>query len=170
MSSFSNTDKDYWILVHVSGSIFKPFIVQNNSQPAGQVIMAIPSPVLANVASPVAMAAVPSGSAQSSTGTSTSVAYETNRVAKASAGILYGVAGYNSLASAQFIQFHDAAALPADAAVPVFILSVAATSNFSVDFGSYGRPFLSGIVICNSTTGPTKTIGAANCWFDARYV
>jgi hypothetical protein len=73
------------------------------------------------------------------------------------------------LGSAQFIQLHDAAALPADTAVPEVFITVPASSNFSIDFGQYGRTFVNGIVICNSTTGPTKTIGAANCWFDVQY-
>jgi hypothetical protein len=100
---------------------------------------------------------------------SSSVAYETNRVVKAAAGALFGLSGYNSKASAQFIQIHDAAALPADTAVPVVTMTVAASSNFSIDFGVYGRTFTNGIVICNSSTGPTKTIGSADCWFDAQY-
>ena len=100
---------------------------------------------------------------------STSVAYETNRVAKATPGTLYKVTGYNSLASAQFIQLHNAASLPADTAVPVAVITVAASSNFSFDFSDIGRYFSTGIVLCNSTTGPTKTIGSANCWFDVQY-
>lgn len=132
--------------------------------------MATPAPVLSNVTAPLATAAVPSGATQASTSTITSAAYETSHVVKASPGVLYGLAGYNSLASAQFVQIHDATALPADTAVPAFILTVGASSNFSVDFGVYGRTFVNGIVVCNSTTGPTKTIGAANCWFDVRYV
>jgi hypothetical protein len=99
----------------------------------------------------------------------TSSAYETNRVIKAAPGTLWGVQGYNSLASAQFIQLHDAASLPADTAVPVVTFQVPASSPFSIDFGQLGRRFAVGIVICNSTTGPTKTIGASNCWFDAQY-
>lgn len=100
---------------------------------------------------------------------SSSVAYETNRVAKASAGRLFVVNGYNSLGSAQFIQVHNATSLPADTAIPVCVITVAASSNFSIDFGPLGIPLSIGIVLCNSSTGPTKTIGAANCYFTVSY-
>lgn len=99
----------------------------------------------------------------------TTTAYATNLVIKGSPGRLYRLAGYNSLASAQFIQLHDASSLPADTSVPKVILTVGASSNFSVDFGLLGRYFAVGIVVCNSSTGPTKTIGSANIWVDAGY-
>lgn len=98
-----------------------------------------------------------------------STAYEASRVIKASSGILFGISGYNSAATAQFIQLHDAAALPADGAVPVEVITVPAASNFSIDFGVHGKAFGLGIVVCNSSTGPTKTIGAANCFFAPRF-
>lgn len=100
----------------------------------------------------------------------TTTAYAASLVVKASAGRLFGLQGYNSLGSAQFIQIHDAASLPADTAVPKVVVLVPATSNFSIDFGQFGRLFSTGIVVCNSTTGPTKTIGAADVWLDAQYV
>lgn len=99
----------------------------------------------------------------------TTTAYAASLVAKASAGTLWGIGGFNS-GPAQFLQLHDAATLPANGAVPVGpLIFVAAASNFSIDFGTYGMAFATGIVISNSTTGPTKTIGAADCWISARY-
>ena len=100
---------------------------------------------------------------------STSIAYEASRIIKSGPGNLYGLSGYNSKATAQFIQIYDASSLPTDNAVPVTIINVPATTNYSVDFGVYGRRFSIGIVACNSSTGPTKTIGSADCWFDGRY-
>lgn len=98
----------------------------------------------------------------------TTTAYAASLVVKATPGLCFGLCGYNS-GSAQFVQLHDAASLPANAAVPVFTILVPATSNFAVDFGTYGRQFTTGIVACNSSTGPTKTIGSADCWFDVQY-
>lgn len=96
--------------------------------------------------------------------------YATSLVIKPSAGRLKGLTGYNSKGTTQFIQLHDAISLPADLAIPKVILTVSATSNFSLDYGAVGRYFTAGIVVCNSSTGPTKTIGAADCWFDCQFV
>lgn len=97
----------------------------------------------------------------------TTVEYAASLVIASNPAVLRGLTGYNS-GAAQFIQLHDAASLPADTAVPKVVIAAAATSSFSIDFGDHGRKFSNGIVVCNSSTGPTKTIGAANCWFDAQ--
>lgn len=118
---------------------------------------------------PLPVVLTPKNDSANSPDNSSSAAYENNRVIKASAGILYGVTGYNSKATAQFIQLHNASSLPADTAVPVVIFYVPAQSNFSIDY-PVGRYFSTGIVACSSSTGPTKTIGAASdVWFDAQF-
>ena len=98
----------------------------------------------------------------------TVVAYVASQVAKASAGTLYRISGYNS-GGAQFLQVHNTASLPADAAIPILLLAIPAQTNFYFDFGLAGRSFSTGITICNSSTGPTKTIGAADLWLDTQY-
>ena len=95
-------------------------------------------------------------------------AYAASLVVSANPAILLGFSGYNSKTSAQFIQVHDVASLPADAEAPKIVIKVEAESSFAMDFGQDGRQFDTGIVICNSSTGATKTIGSADCWIDAQ--
>lgn len=89
---------------------------------------------------------------------------------KPSQGKLYGLSVTNTNAAQQFIQVFDAATLPANGAVPLISFPVAATSAGSVYFGSVGRAFEQGIVVCNSSTQGSKTIGSADCLFDAQYI
>lgn len=111
-----------------------------------------------------------SSSSTGATSNATSTAYEASRVIKAGVGRLYQITGYNSKTSSQFIQLHNATSLPADTAVPVITFTVAPQSNFSLDFAMRGRYFSTGIVICNSSTGATKTIASADCWFDCQFL
>lgn len=90
---------------------------------------------------------------------------------KNSAAIMLNMNGYNAKTSAQFIQVHDSSSVPAEGAAPLLVLRVPASSNFSIDFGTkFGRYFAFGIAVCNSSTMATKTIGAADCFFDCQYL
>ena len=111
----------------------------------------------------------PSGGSVGVWSSAASAAYEASRVVKASAGRLRLLTGYNS-GPAQWIQLHDANVVPAETSVPALILRVPTAENFSYDPGELGRYFATGITVLNSTTGPTKTIGAADCWFNAEYL
>lgn len=99
-----------------------------------------------------------------------SVALEASAIIKASPGALFSITGYNSNANDQFVQIHDSAALPADTAVPAIVFKVAAQENFFYEIKEIGRFFKNGIVICNSSTCPTKTIGSADIWVNCQYI
>jgi hypothetical protein len=89
-------------------------------------------------------------------------------VVKASPGSVFDVLITNTLASAQFIQIHDAASLPDDTSVPETSIRIPASSSASITFDD-GKSMTTGIVVCNSSTTATKTIGAADCWFEVTY-
>lgn len=117
------------------------------------------------------MIPVPVAAITNSLSNSTSTAYEASRVVKASAGRLFKIIGYNSKATAQFIQIFNSTTVPADTAVPVTVITAAGSSNFEITMSAgYGRYFSTGMAISNSSTGPTKTIGSADCWFDVQYI
>jgi hypothetical protein len=83
--------------------------------------------------------------------------------------VVYGWTVYNTKASAQFLNVFDANALPADAAVPLFSFALAANQGVGFGFQPNGRQFQTGLVLCNSSTDATKTIGSADCFFDVQF-
>lgn len=80
---------------------------------------------------------------------------------------MYHCFGYSTIA--QYIQIHDAAALPANAVDCLVQVKVAADSWWSFDFGDGGMRFFNGLQVCNSTTSIAKTLGAADCQFVTDY-
>lgn len=105
---------------------------------------------------------------QGADSTNNSGALAASLIVLAAPGTLYSLAGYNDKATDQFIQLHDSTTVPADTAVPKLTLVAYAQMPFSFDFPA-GRLFTTGIVVCNSSTDVTKTIGSADCLFDASY-
>jgi hypothetical protein len=98
-----------------------------------------------------------------------STALEASAVVKSTPGTLFSLTGYNDNTASQYIQIHNAASLPADTAVPAIVLTVNPKDNFHYDLAEIGRWFSTGIVICNSSTAATKTIGGSDCWFNVQY-
>ncbi len=96
-----------------------------------------------------------------------SAAYEASHVLSTTPNTLASLCAYSSLGSAQWIQLHDAIALPANNAIPVLSLKCATVANLVLNF-SPPLSFKTGIVVCNSTTGPALTVGAADTYFTAQ--
>lgn len=97
-------------------------------------------------------------------------AYAASLVVKTGPGKLYGFTVYNSNAAAQFVLLFDAATVPADGSIPACVFTAATVANLGVSWADVGRSFNVGCVLVNSSTGPTLTIGVADCFFDAQYL
>ena len=115
--------------------------------------------ILLLAVTPLALAQGPSSIVHSSV-------LEASHIIKPGPGTLISLVGYNS-GSAQFIQVHNIASLPDDGDVPTYSFTVGASQNFSLDIPITGARFSTGIVVCNSSTSDTKTIGSANVFFTA---
>jgi len=99
-------------------------------------------------------------------------ALEASSVSKASAGVVYGLSGHNTLASAQWLLIFNSATVPANGAVtPIAAIRIAGNSNFSFDTGKFGIYCSAGISWCNSTDATifNKTLGAADCFVNLLY-
>lgn len=94
---------------------------------------------------------------------------EASRVIKTGPGRLFGITVTSTRVSAQFFQVFDASSLPADGAVPLISKSIPAGDAVGFSWLP-ARTFLVGIVVCNSSTQGTKTIGVADCIFDAQFI
>lgn len=83
--------------------------------------------------------------------------------------VVYGFTVYNTKASAQYILGFDANTIPADTAVPLFAWNLAAHAGVVFGWQPNGRQFQTGLVLCNSSTDSTKTIGSVDCLFDVQF-
>ena len=101
------------------------------------------------------------------TGDNSANAAAASAAVAAGSGTIHHICGYSTIA--QYIQIHDAAALPANGINCLFTLPVLADNWFEKDFGEGGLPFFNGIQLCNSTTAIAKTLGAADCQFVCSY-
>ena len=98
-----------------------------------------------------------------------SAAQEASAVVKAAACRLLFLHFYNANAAARWLQVFDSATLPADTAIPLLTFPVAIAGTFTLNLAPLGLLMRKGIVVCNSSTGPTKTIGAADSLFVVGY-
>ena len=85
---------------------------------------------------------------------------------------LFGFSGVNTNAAAQFILGFDLSrnAAPVNGTVPDFVTKAPASDNFWMSWAPNWRQQRLGLVLCNSSTANTLTIGAADCTFDAQWV
>lgn len=132
------------------------------------VITSITNPV--SITGSVGATISPSSSSTGALLSAKTTALASSLIIKASSGRLYELVGSNSNTSAQFIQLFDSATVPADGTVPEYTFRVEGLSNFSLDWQDLGRYFTTGIVVTNSSTIATKTIGTADCWFNGEYL
>lgn len=95
-----------------------------------------------------------------------STALAASLVIKSTPGKLLMLTVYNNKGSAQFVQIHNATALPANGAVPILSVNVATVSTILLPIPNLtGMDFSTGIVVANSSTAATLTVGSADCWF-----
>lgn len=94
---------------------------------------------------------------------------ENSAVVKTGDACLYGFTVTNTKASLQFVLVFDRATVPANGSVPLIAKSVPTADAVGFDWLP-PRAFSAGIVICNSTTQGSLTLGAADCLFDVQYL
>lgn len=111
------------------------------------------------------------GMFQVSNAASTMATATNSIVAKAAAGTLFGFTVWSAASVTQYIHVYDASGIPANGATPnVPPFPISASQNLSVGFGPNGRKMDKGIVIGNSTTPVSKTLGASDCVFDVQFI
>jgi len=82
-------------------------------------------------------------------------------VVSAKLGRLYKCSVVNSAATRYFVQFHDKATAPVNADVPIWEVSILASSGVVEDWGLNGLYFANGISIAISSTKGALTLAVA---------
>lgn len=72
----------------------------------------------------------------------------------------------NTAAGTRYLQLHDSTAVPADGAVPLVSIPLAAGAYYESDTP---RDFINGLYACASTTQATKTLSAADFILDITF-
>ncbi len=154
---------------NVIGATANALDVNVKSIAAAQTIASVTT--VGTITNPVGMKELPDATATYAPTVASSTAYANNIIIKASPGVLYNLTGYNSKTSSQFILLLNATTVLGNGNATSFpALNVPAGQTFSLDFGGkFGRFFSTGMVVVNSSTANTVTIGSADCWFDALY-
>ena len=117
---------------------------------------------------PIAVGSVPANYDASGLQHIASAAIETSHVLLAAAGQLYRFSYNNGNGATRYLQLFNAKALPANGAVPYCTpVPVLTGQTVNIDYGALGLPFPTGIVIANSTTAASLTIGSAVGFFSA---
>ncbi len=133
------------------------FVNQANLQPDQDVVATIEKPDATSSYTPLS---------------DLSGALEASSVSKNAAGVFYGLSGYNTLGSAQWIKVYNSATVPANGAVtPIIVVRAAASSPFSFDTGKFGIYCSNGISWSNDIDATifNKTIGASDCFVNLLY-
>lgn len=99
-----------------------------------------------------------------------SAALEASAIIKASETKFYSITFVNTNGGTRYLQLFNSATLPADAVVPILTFPVATGVTFTYTTGEYPNLFSNGLVVCNSSTLASKTIGSADSLFYVQYI
>ena len=110
----------------------------------------------------------PVSSATSADSSDVSAAAEASSVTKATPGRVYSIDFMNGNAAPRYFQLFNSATVPADTAVPVLSVYVPAGQSVHMAWEN-GLYFSTGIAWANSSTGATKTVGAADSLANVLY-
>lgn len=101
-----------------------------------------------------------------------SEAYESFSLSKSSAGVLYGLSGFNSSETNLFVQVHNSSTIPTSGSIPTILVFAPSQNNFFWDGSKFGMYFSSGMAWCSSTSGPTytpDTVTSGSLWVNLMY-